>query len=409
MPRKFAYPSGHWSLKVEIPYSMGVRAGEMLILAGQVDMTGNGIVQHPGDLEAQTDVSIGHIKRILGELGGNADDIMKLVVFYKTDGSVDEDAYRRQIARMLGLTNTSLAIGFVPLAHLAYPGMMVEIDTYAMRRKNGEPFTKMATALPDLPDLGRPFAHAVRAGQMIFTSGIKARDSRGTVLHPNDTVEQARIVQNNLRKILGVFGADQTDVVKLNTWYVGGGTVEEWEKNAKLRAEFFPDPGPSATGVPLSHIAPRGAQFQMDAWAMLGEDGRKLKKEHVWLKDHWDWPKLHLPFKHGLKCGPFVFVSGQGPLDPKGVIRSPGDMPAQSRLCMDYVGRVLKHYKLDFKDVVKMNAYYKGMDKADELHGNVNVRSSYFKRPGPASTGVPVPTLAYDGMMVEFESIAMTE
>jgi hypothetical protein len=37
------------------------------------------------------------------------------------------------------------------------------------------------------------------------------------------------------------------------------------------------------------------------------------------------------------------------------------------------------------------------------------VRSSYFKRPGPASTGVPVPTLAYDGMMVEFESIAMTE
>ena len=30
MPRKFAYPSGHWSLKVEIPYSMGVRAGDMI-------------------------------------------------------------------------------------------------------------------------------------------------------------------------------------------------------------------------------------------------------------------------------------------------------------------------------------------------------------------------------------------
>ena len=84
-------------------------------------------------------------------------------------------------------------------------------------------------------------------------------------------------------------------------------------------------------------------------------------------------------------------------------------MPKQSKMCMDYVGRVLSHYGLNFKDVVKMNAYYKGKDGPDELHGNVNVRSTYFKKPGPASTGVPVPHLAYDGMTVEFEAIAMTD
>jgi len=409
MPRKFAYPSGHWSLKVEIPYSMGVRAGDMIILAGQVDMKGNGEVQHPNDLYAQTEVSVGHIKRILGELGADCEDIVKLVVFYKTDGSVDEDAYRAEIAKQVGIVDSPIAIGFVPLSHLAYPGMMVEIDTYAMRRKDGNRITKVAAALPDFEDLGRPFVPAVRAGQMIFTSGIKARARNGAVLHPNDTVEQARVVQNNLLRVLKAFGADQTDVVKLNTWYVAGGTVEEWEKSARLRKEFFPEPGPSATGISLATVAPRGARFQMDAWAMLGEDGKKLPKKKVWLKNHWDWPKLHLPFQHGLQCGNMVFVAGQAPLNDKGEVLEPNDMPKQSKMCMDYVGRVLAHYGLNFKDVVKMNAYYKGKDGPDELHGNVNVRSSYFKKPGPASTGVPVPHLAYDGMTVEFEAIAMTE
>ena len=73
MQRKFAYPSGHWSLKVEIPYSMGVRASELIILAGQVDMKGNGEVQHPNDLHAQTEASIGHIKRLQRVLDNDAD------------------------------------------------------------------------------------------------------------------------------------------------------------------------------------------------------------------------------------------------------------------------------------------------------------------------------------------------
>lgn len=409
MARQHVYPSGHWSLKVEIPYSMGVKAGEMVILAGQVDMKGNGEVQNKGDLGKQTEISIGHIKRILGQLGCDARDIVKLVVFYKTDGGVDEDAYRASIAKLIGVIDQSMCISFVPLAHLAYPGMMVEIDTYAMRGRKGERLAKTAAALPELEDLGRPFAHAVRVGEMIFTSGIKARARDGRVLHPGDTVGQARVVQDNLRKVLGALGADQNDVVKLNTWYVAGGSVEEWEKNARLRAEFFPDPGPSATGIPLPHIAPAGGRFQMDAWAMRGVDGARVKKEHVWFEDQWDWPNLHLPFKHGLKCGTFVFVSGQAPLDPKGRVKAPGEMGAQSKICMDYAGRVLKHWKLGFPDVVKMNAYYQGKDGPDELHANVNVRSSYFKRPGPTSTGVPVPFLAYDGMTVEFEAIAMTE
>ena len=77
-----------------------------------------------------------------------------------------------------------------------------------MRRPDGKRITKLTAALPDFEDLGRPFVPALRAGQMIFTSGTKARDRKGAVLHPHDPVEPARDVQNNLLQVPTRSGAD---------------------------------------------------------------------------------------------------------------------------------------------------------------------------------------------------------
>jgi len=54
-------------------------------------------------------------------------------------------------------------------------------------------------------------------------------------------------------------------------------------------------------------------------------------------------------------------------------------------------------------------AVYKGDCGADALHANLPIRSSYFSNPGPATTGVPLPTLAYDGMSIEIDIYAMAE
>jgi enamine deaminase RidA (YjgF/YER057c/UK114 family) len=37
----------------------------------------------------------------------------------------------------------------------------------------------------------------------------------------------------------------------------------------------------------------------------------------------------------------------------------------------------------------------------------VTIRGSYFDKPGPASTGIPFRCLAYEGMLIEIEAIAM--
>ena len=154
--------------------------------------------------------------------------------------------------------------------------------------------------------------------------------------------------------------------------------------------------------------------IRTDFWAMLDTKGESIEKTHFWPPGHWDWP-IHLPFKHGLRCRNMVFIGGQVSMDEGANVVDPGDITRQTRTSMENIGKVLSGFDLDFADIVKLNTYYQGStgqdesSDADDLHANVTIRGSYFDKPGPASTGIPFPCLAYEGMLIEIEAIAMLE
>ena len=141
---------------------------------------------------------------------------------------------------------------------------------------------------------------------------------------------------------------------------------------------------------------------------MLSADGKSLPKQHSWPEGHWDWP-IHLPFKHGLRCGNMVFVGGQVSMNPQGGVDDKNNMIRQSHTSMKNIGKVIELLDCDYKDIFKINSFYKGSDDPEDLHDNVNIRSSYFEKPGPASTGIPLNYLAYEGMLTEFEAIAIVD
>ena len=64
-------------------------------------------------------------------------------------------------------------------------------------------------------------------------------------------------------------------------------------------------------------------------------------------------------------------------------------------------------FDASFDDVIKVMAVYHGDCGEQALNANLPVRASYFTNPGPATTGVPLPALAYDGMMIEIDIDAM--
>jgi enamine deaminase RidA (YjgF/YER057c/UK114 family) len=241
---------------------------------------------------------------------------------------------------------------------------------------------------------------------MIFTSAQSALDSSGKLRGKGSIVEQSRILSLNLQRALNHFGADFDDVVKTNRWYCGGDGIEDFEPAALEFAANFTEPGPAATGIPIPLHANPDELVRITVIAMIGENGERLPRRHVWPESLWDW-HVHLPYRHGLKCDNMIFLGGQVSLNKKGQAIFPEDLTAQTHQAMAHIGTILDALGADYRDVCKVMAVYKGACGAEALNENLPIRSSYFDDPGPATTGVPLPVLAYEGMYIEIDIYAM--
>jgi enamine deaminase RidA (YjgF/YER057c/UK114 family) len=136
MARRYSWPEGHWGWPIGISHKHGLRAGDMIWVGGQVDLTPEGAVRHPGDLAAQTRHAIAYFGIVLEDLGASLTDLVKLLCFYVNDGSVDEDAFLAMVAEALP-DGARPAVTAVPVPWLAYPDMVVEIEGIAMRGADG--------------------------------------------------------------------------------------------------------------------------------------------------------------------------------------------------------------------------------------------------------------------------------
>jgi enamine deaminase RidA (YjgF/YER057c/UK114 family) len=408
LARQYINPSGHWRLGLKVANSsQGVVCNKFIFVAGQVDLDERTKVRHPGDLAAQATGAMAYLGRVLAGAGADMGDLVKLTVFYLSDGSIDEDDLLRHLGGCLGpLSGPGPAVTAVPLPGLAYPGMLIEIEGIAMRHPNGQRLARVAAWTPGCQHLPPPFSPALRCDELIFTSAITTRDARGAIAHAGDIAAQSRVMLGHLNELLRLLGADLDDTVKTNVFNADGGTKASWAESALIRAGHYREPGPAATGITLPRLWPAGVMTKNDVIAMRGVDGSRLPRTHVWPDNHWDWT-VHLPYRHGLRCGDLVFLGGQVPLAPDAAVLAPGDMVAQTRIAMDYIGRILNEFDMGFGHVVKLNSFYTGAVGEEVLRPNVETRFSYFPAQGPTSTGVPVTTLAYEGMLTEIDIIAM--
>ena len=377
----------------------------MIWVGGQVDLTPAGVVCNPSERPLQTRNAMAHFSSALHALECDLEDLVFLLCFYVNDGSVDESAFLEEVASCLP-DGAVPAINAVPVPYLAYPGMMVEIEGYAMRREDGGRIEKTVASHQSLCPLPTPFSQAVRSGKMIFVSGQYPRLAEGTVYHQGDSVAQTRRIMEHVTALLGQFGASCRDVVKLNRWYAGNVGIKDFEPAALACAGFFDEPGPAATGIPLPRHADPDVAIKISVVAMLGEDGTHLSRRHVWPESLWDW-HIHLPYKHGLACEEMIFLGGQVSLDKKGRALYPNDLPAQTHQAMQHIGTILNELGADYDDVCKITTVYQGDCGSETLHGNLSIRAGYFRDPGPATTGVPLPALAYESMVIEIDTFAM--
>lgn len=116
-----------------------------------------------------------------------------------------------------------------------------------------------------------------------------------------------------------------------------------------------------------------------------------------------DAPQAIGPYSQAIQAGPFLFLSGQIPLDPvTGEVVS-GDIRAQTRRVLENIGAVLAAAGVSFDAVVKTTVFLVDLNEFAAMN---EVYGSVFTDPAPARSTVQVSRLPRD-VRVEIETVAL--
>jgi 2-iminobutanoate/2-iminopropanoate deaminase len=114
-----------------------------------------------------------------------------------------------------------------------------------------------------------PISHytdAVRAGGLLFVSGVVPVDGDGRLVGGDDVVEQARQVFRNMGEVLSAGGASFADVVKVTIFLTD---VDDRPLINPVRQEVFGETRPASTLVEISRLAIPGARIEVEAVALV--------------------------------------------------------------------------------------------------------------------------------------------
>ena len=139
---------------------------------------------------------------------------------------------------------------------------------------------------------------------------------------------------------------------------------------------------------------------------MRHTSGPAIAREISKVPADWCWPGRKMHTK-AVACDDLVFVSGQLPLDGEGRVLHEGQLGAQTSLCMQRTRAALGAFGLGLDHMVKQTSFYQGNADPADIVANQRLRSSCYREPAGASTGVPLAEFAVTGAMVSVDTIAM--
>ena len=111
------------------------------------------------------------------------------------------------------------------------------------------------------------------------------------------------------------------------------------------------------------------------------------------------------PYSQGIMVDGFLFVSGQGAIDPKSGRMAGTDIQSQTRQTLTNVRNIVEASGMSMRDLVRVSIYLKNMKDFKEMN---EVYKSFFSDAPPARTTVQV-ELPLPEMLVEIDAVARRE
>jgi 2-iminobutanoate/2-iminopropanoate deaminase len=113
-------------------------------------------------------------------------------------------------------------------------------------------------------------------------------------------------------------------------------------------------------------------------------------------------PKPRGPYSQAIIEGDFIFVAGQGPINPLTGTRELGDVRSETKRTFENLRAILQAAGSSLDHVVKCNVYLRDINDFAAMN---EVYATFFTAPFPARTTIQAGALP-GGIAVEIECIA---
>ena len=120
-----------------------------------------------------------------------------------------------------------------------------------------------------VPGQAEPISHftdAVRAGDLLFVSGVVPVDEHRELVGGDDVVAQAHAVFANMEQVLAAAGCTFADVVKVTVFLTD---IGDRARVNPVRQQVFGETRPASTLVEVSALVIPGARIEVDAVALV--------------------------------------------------------------------------------------------------------------------------------------------
>jgi 2-iminobutanoate/2-iminopropanoate deaminase len=130
--------------------------------------------------------------------------------------------------------------------------------------------SKMVISSPSAPKAVGPYSHAIRSGNLVFTSGQIALDPATQQLVAGGVTEQTRRVLENQKAILEAAGTSLARVVKASVF------LNDFDDFAAMNAAYAEYLAPQGVGAPARTTIeaarlPKDALIEIDLVAEVGD------------------------------------------------------------------------------------------------------------------------------------------
>ncbi len=316
-----------WQMRIDVPYSLFVRAGDHGWSCGQLALDGNSEVVAADDLVAQSELVAGYVAEVTARAGLTTDHLRRLVLYYVPadhDDNINVEEMRSAFRYVLG---NNVSLDAVPVPHFYYDGILLEVDAFAGPTSDDyfewvsieAPVDELASAISSVESSQILTAHwfapedhlddvaatletqgLVHEAGAVVSAGPHSDVVRGALIQMRTLpitevrseidnvrltsrradgvgwitarccdgalglVAQTERIMDSIATALTENGSNFDAVVKSTTLYVGGSSESELHEDMAVRNRRYSKPGPASTGLPVYGFADTESTLTVD-------------------------------------------------------------------------------------------------------------------------------------------------